>query len=82
MAIDLTPAEREQAVAALQAYLLDELDVRAGTVAVDGLLAWVLTDIAPLAYNQGVADAQARVHARAEELTVDLFETPFARSRR
>lgn len=80
--LDPTPAERAQAVAALQSYLFDELDLEVGTVAADGLLDFVLSDIAPLAYNKGVADAQARMHARTEELTVDLFETPFVRSRR
>jgi uncharacterized protein (DUF2164 family) len=81
MAIEITPAERDQAIAALQSHLFDELDLEVGTVAADGLLSFVLSEIAPLAYNRGVADAQARLHVRVEELTVDLFETPFARTR-
>ncbi len=82
MTVEITAPERARAVSALQAYLFGELDWEVGSVAADGLLGFVLSEIAPLAYNKGVADAQARMHVRADELTVDLFETPFVRSRR
>jgi uncharacterized protein (DUF2164 family) len=82
MPIVLQPADRDRAVEALKAYLLDELDLEVGSVAADALLEFVATDLMPLAYNQAIADVQARLSTRVDELAVDLFEAPFVQSRR
>jgi uncharacterized protein (DUF2164 family) len=82
MPIALSTDERSRAADALRAHLRSEFDVEAGTVAADALLDLILTDLMPLAYNRGVADAQARVHAHADALATDLYEPPFVRSSR
>lgn len=82
MPIALSDAERARAVDVLRSHLRAELDVDAGTVAADALLDLILTDLMPIAYNRGVAEAQARMQAHADALTADLFEPPFARSAR
>lgn len=77
MAIELARTEREQAVASLQRYLEAELDERVGNVAAGALLGFFLEEIAPLVYNQAVADVQERLTARVAEVDVDVHEDAF-----
>lgn len=58
MAIELERVQRDQAVASLQRYLEAELDERVGNVAAGALLGFILEEIAPLVYNQAVAQVR------------------------
>jgi hypothetical protein len=42
------------------------------------LLGYFLEEIAPLVYNQAVADVQERLLARVTEVDIDVHEEPFA----
>ncbi|WP_422010884.1 DUF2164 domain-containing protein [Roseateles sp.] len=77
MTIELDRPEREQAVASLQRYLETELDERVGNVAAGALLGFFLEEIAPLVYNQAVAQVQERLSQRVAEVDVEVHEDAF-----
>ncbi|MBW8847838.1 MAG: DUF2164 domain-containing protein [Burkholderiales bacterium] len=77
MAIELDRAEREQAVDSLQRYLEAELDERVGNVAAGALLGFFLEEIAPLVFNQAVAQVQERLSQRIAEVDVEVHEDAF-----
>lgn len=77
MAIELERPEREQAVASLQRYLEAEFEERVGNVAAGALLGFFLEEIAPLVYNQAVADVQQRLTQRVAEVDVEVHEDAF-----
>lgn len=82
MSIELERAEREQAIASLQRYLEAELDERVGNVAAGALLGFFLEEIAPLVYNQAVAQVQERLSQRVAEVDVEVHEDAFQYWRR
>ncbi len=77
MAIELERPEREQAVASLQRYLEAEFEERVGNVAAGALLGFFLEEIAPLVYNQAVAEVQQRLGQRVAEVDVEVHEDAF-----
>jgi len=77
MAIELARPEREQAVASLQRYLEAEFEERVGNVAAGALLGFFLEEIAPLVYNQAVAEVQERLAQRVAEVDVEVHEDAF-----
>lgn len=77
MTIELERAEREQAVASLQRYLEAELDEHVGNLAAGALLGFFLEEIAPLVYNQAVAEVQERLSQRVAEVDVEVHEDAF-----
>lgn len=54
------------------------MDEPIGNVAAAGLLKFFLAEIAPLAYNQGVADAQAQMQQRVTEIDIDVHQEAFS----
>ena len=54
------------------------MDEPIGNVAAAGLLKFFLAEIAPLAYNQGVADAQAQMQQRVAEIDIDVHQEAFS----
>ena len=77
MSIVLTSAEKEQAIASIERYFESELGERIGNIEAGALLRFVIEEIGPSLYNRGVADAQARLAARVEELDIELYEEAF-----
>jgi len=75
--IALDRAEREQAVASLQRYLEAELDERVGNVAAGALLGFFLEEIAPLVFNQAVAQVQEKLSQRVAEVDLEVHEDAF-----
>ena len=53
------------------------MDEPIGNVAAGGLLKFFLQEIAPVAYNQGVADAQERLQQRVAEIDIEVHHAPF-----
>ena len=82
MPIDLSSETRQEAVAALQAYSAEAFDEPLGNLGAGALLDFVIEEIGPSVYHQGVADAQARLHTRIAELDVELLALEFPRTRR
>lgn len=77
MPITLPEAAQQQAVASIERYFREHMDEPIGNVAAAGLLKFFLAEIAPLAYNQGVADAQAQMQQRVAEIDIDVHQEAF-----
>ena len=82
MAIELTKEAKEQAIGSLQKYFETEMEERLGNLGANALLKFILEEIGPSIYNQGVADAQARMQARVSELEYEVYEEEFQYWRR
>ena len=77
MTIELERGQRDQAIQSLTRYVDQELELRLGNVAAGALLGFFLEEIAPLVYNQAVADVQERLAQRVAEVDVDVHEDAF-----
>ena len=77
MPIALRDEERARALESIKQYARDELELDLGELRAGTLLDYVLTELAPLAYNRGVRDAQARMQATVGDLDGDCHEPPF-----
>lgn len=74
MAIELDKNQTSDMVVSLQRYFRDELEFELSEMRARFLLSYVLKEIAPFAYNQGVKDSEAYFHAKAEDLSGACFE--------
>lgn len=68
MTIELSPEQQKQALASLERFCDEELDVELTNVQARQLLAFVLREIAPSVYNAGVAAAEAYLRDRLADL--------------
>lgn len=71
--MDLPAEETEALVYSLQKYLREEFDEEASELKAKLMLNYIWEEIAPLAYNAGVKDAQEFMRARSEELPDTVF---------
>ena len=76
MALELTPQEFEQIIPSLQKYFREELDQELSEMKARFLLEYFQKEIAPLAYNRGVKDAEQYFRTKTEDLTGICFEQP------
>jgi len=74
MEIELDKDAKSSLLASLQRYAREELDVELSEMRAGFLLDYIQTEIAPLAYNQGVKDAEGYFRARVEELPATCYE--------
>ena len=77
MSLELPDAVRQQAVTSIERYFHEHMEEAIGNVAAGGLLKFFLAEIAPVVYNQGVADAQERMQQRVAEIDIDVHQAPF-----
>lgn len=82
MSIELPREAREQAIRSIERYFDEELEQRIGNIAAGALLGYFLDEIAPLVYNQAVAEVQERLQARVAELDYEVHEDEFQYWRR
>lgn len=75
--IELGKEDREQAIASIERYFLQNLDQKIGNIAASGLLGFLLEEIGPSIYNKAVADVQERLQARVSELDFEVHEEEF-----
>ena len=68
MTVDLSPDDRKQALASLRRFCADELEMELNELQAGRLLKFVLQEIAPSAYNAGVAAAEAYLRDRVADL--------------
>ncbi len=76
MAIELTKQETEECVASLRRFLRDELETELSEMQAGYLLRFFAEEIAPIAYNRGVKDAESYFRGRVEDLPGTCFEAP------
>lgn len=77
MTIEISGDARKAAIASIQRYFAESLDQPIGNLEAGALLGFFLKEIAPVVYNQAVADAQARMQQRVMELDVEVYEEAF-----
>ncbi len=74
MAIELLPQETEEVIHSLKKYFSSELDQEIGDLKAKLLLDYILKEIAPLAYNQGIKHAEEFLRLKLEDLPATCFE--------
>jgi uncharacterized protein (DUF2164 family) len=74
MPIALTKQETQEVLASLQKYFREELEHEISEMRAKFLLDYILKEIAPLAYNSGVKDAETFFRAKVEDLSGACFE--------
>lgn len=77
MSLELTKQETEEALQSLRKYFAAEMDEEIGELRAKLLLSYIVKEIAPLAYNRGVHDAEAFFRKQLEEVSASCFEPPF-----
>jgi uncharacterized protein (DUF2164 family) len=78
MAIELSKEARKEAIASIERYFQENMEEKIGNIAAAGLLSFFIEEIGPSIYNQAVADAQERLHARVQDLDFEVHEDEFA----
>ena len=74
MNLQIRKEETGQLVAYIQKYIREELDHEIGELQAKLLLEYVLKEIGPFAYNQGVRDAEDYLRLRIEDLQGTCFQ--------
>ncbi len=74
MSIELDKQESKDVLASLQKYFREELDEELSEMRAKFLLDYILKEIAPLAYNRGVKDAEMFLRGQLEDLSGTCFE--------
>lgn len=76
MSIELSKSEEQAAITSLQKYAREEFDQELGDLRAKLFLNYLMKEIAPFAYNQGVRDAETYFRAKVEDLPATCFESP------
>jgi uncharacterized protein (DUF2164 family) len=77
MSVQFSDEARNQGIASLQRYCTEELDIELTSIQATMLLNFVLAEIAPTAYNSGVAAAEAFLRDRLADLEATCYEPEF-----
>ena len=81
-AVTLSDPIRKQAVAALRQYFTANMEEEIGDLKAGLLLDFILSELGPSIYNQGLADAQAFFEERSQDLAAILHRDEFPTSRK
>ena len=76
MPLELTKQEIEQVIPSVQKYFREEFDQELSEMRARFLLEYFQKEIAPLAYNKGVKDAEQYFRSKTEDLTGICYEDP------
>ena len=82
MTIEIAKEARNQAIASIERYFLENMDEKIGNVTAGALLGFFLEEIGPLVYNKAVSDVQDRIQARVMDIDIEVHEDAFAYWRR
>ena len=78
----LPDAARKQAIASLREYFKTNMDEEIGDLKAGLLLDFILSELGPSVYNQGLADARAFFEERSNDLAAILYRDEFPSSRK
>ena len=76
MPIDPRPPETGELIHSLKKYFVTELEQEIGDLRAQLMLDFIFKEIAPIAYNQGVKDAESFFRSKIEDLPATCFEPP------
>ena len=77
MPITVPPDTRKRFLDSIKRYAKENLEQEVGDLQAGLLLEFVLKEIAPTVYNQAIADAQAYMRGRLDDLEGVCFEKEF-----
>lgn len=77
MTIEISKADRDQAISSLQRYFQENMEEKIGNVTAGALLSYFLDEIGPLVYNKAVADVQEHMMTRVQEVDFEVHEDVF-----
>lgn len=80
MAISLPEETRKELVSSIVGFFMDERGEEIGGLQASILLDFVLKEVGPSIYNQGVKDAQAMIQSSVADLDLTLNEPEFGYS--
>ena len=72
--IRLSDERRQQLLTAIKQHFDAEFDEPISDFRADALLDFFLKHLGPAAYNQGVRDAAAHMHAKISDIEGDVYE--------
>lgn len=76
MNITLSKEEKANALRSIQQFFEEDMEMALGGLQAELVLEYFSKEIAPYAYNQGVADAQHFMAQRVEDLGPSCYEEP------
>ena len=71
---EFSKEQKSEITASLQRYFTENLDCELSDIQAGFLLEYVMSEIAPFAYNQGVEDARRFIATAAEDLSGACFQ--------
>lgn len=74
MPLKFSTTERKDVLRSIGRYFAEELETDLGDMQAGLLLDYILKEIAPFAYNQGVDDAKRFLTDKMEDLSATCFE--------
>jgi uncharacterized protein (DUF2164 family) len=74
MPLEIPAQQTSEIIHSLQKYVASELDQDIGDLQARLLLDYILKEIAPIAYNAGVRDAEQFLRGKLEDLPATCFE--------
>lgn len=74
VSITLQPEKKKLLKESIRRYFGEYLDQDVGDLKAEMLLDFCLKEICPTVYNQAVADVQARLHERVNDLEVECYK--------
>ena len=77
MALDISPEQRQEAIASIERYFRENLEEKIGNIAAGALLGYFLEELGPIVYNRAVAAVQERLQARVMEVDIEVHEDEF-----
>jgi dinuclear metal center YbgI/SA1388 family protein len=77
MSIELAKDVKKEAIASIERYFAENMEVKVGNIAAGALLNYFLAELGPVVYNQAIADVQARLQIRVSELDIEHHEDEF-----
>lgn len=72
--IEMTNEQKESIAEKLKAYFQEELDRDLGQFEADFLLDFLIAELGPYFYNQGLYDARAVMEKRVEDIAESIYE--------
>ena len=77
MTIEIAREASAAAIASIQRYFEENMNEAIGSLGAGALLGFFLKEIAPVVYNQAVADVQSRLQAMVMDLDIEVHEPEF-----
>jgi uncharacterized protein (DUF2164 family) len=77
MTIELSKQARVDALASIKRYFRENMPEPIGDLGAELLLNYFVEEVGPAIYNGAIAEAQARMQQRAQDLDGELYAEPF-----